>query len=870
MRRILYFVLILAMISFNITGTAFASAQTDAEKAEAAERLYAAAGALVPSASADGTISREAFLLSLISALRIDAEIRNEPRLFADVDPDSTLGSAVRYAVALGIVAPGEYFYPERSVTYAECFKMLVTALGFGDEAQLRGGYPSGYLVIASLEKLNNDLAYAPDAALVKENFYILMRNFLEAPTRNMDSIVVGNGEISTKYEKGQCILELVYDWTPFDGIVNGNENTYLYDNSLSTAEDSILIGDKLYKCSGDFILGMRVTGYSAEIDSKDTVVFSEVSRKNTVITIAAKDFLEITDKAVTAENENGRKRSYNLAGLHSVIYNGKFFSGAFADGFEIDTGSVTLIDNDSNSSYDVVYIRDGGIMKIGSVNDYTEKIYDAVSGESIDFSGNYTTKVYQNGAASSVAALKAGDVIEYYRSKDNEFTEMWVLSNTVSGILQTCTEDEALINDVTYGTAKYFRTFDQPSSLLGRENTYVLTESGDVATVAAVGASRAILAYAVRYNLSELSDAVEIRLYNEFGEYLLVQTADEVRYNREKLTYNEVYARLAAVGEQAIMYRLNSEGEISVINTENSIGIYNPSQDSAENLKRYNFENYSSTSASKITYKSFGLFVPFFSLDASTKIILVDDPEYTSGEERFSIGTTASWSNDSTFVRSSLLAYNVESSGRANILICKSGGSGNAVGSSSPSGVVDSVRAALDTQEETAYQITLCAGNQYKVFYVPMDSELKSIVADNNGNILLERGDFVRYTVNQRDEFTDLVVDFDFGKQDITHAVTRENHELNYYYGTVNAFSNSSVSLTLLESSNTNAVTGAGYSVSLIMNRPYVWLVDTQNKTVTAVSPSSIVSSELDALNPDKILLKTRYAEVTEAVIYR
>ncbi len=321
----------------------------------------------------------------------------------------------------------------------------------------------------------------------------------------------------------------------------------------------------------------------------------------------------------------------------------------------------------------------------------------------------------------------------------------------------------------------------------------------------------------------------------------------------------------------QVIMYKVNKDGAINSINTENGLGVYEPSVDSADQLKRYNFDNYDSDSASKVIYKTFGLFIPFFTIDASTKIILVGSSEYAkTDQERFSIGSTTSWGNDATFVRSNLLAYNVEACGRANILVCKTGSTGGSVGNNSSHGVIESIRWAVDNQEETAYQITLCAGNQYKKFYVPMDSSLLSKVVDNNGKYLLECGDVVRYTADQRDELTDLTVDFDYDKEDVLHAVTRENHEINYYYGSVNAISGSSVSLLLLDSSNTNAAGGGDHSVTLVNKRSYVWLVDTKKKTVTAVSPTSVISSEMDSTKPDKMLLKTRYAEVTEAVIYR
>lgn len=884
MKRIISLLLALALVLTCGFGTAVFAAEDESEsgsgaevvaqlsdEATAAKRLLEATGAQLPTAGSDGKISRGAFLVSLISALKYDIRY-DEESPFADIESDTAQSSAANYAVRLGIISGGTEFEPDRNITYAESIKMIVTSLGYGEEALAKGGYPGGYLRTATTRKIDRYLSYSSDDMLTEEDFYLLMRNFLEVPARIADNVVLrGSG---SSYKSDLCLLEFLYDWTEFDGVITGDENTFLYDSNGTVRSGSIQIDDTVYVCDEDYILGSSVTGWSEKVNSTETVVFMELSSRNDIVEISASDFSGISSSTVTSTDDNAKKHNYALSGLHSVIYNGKFYGGSLGANFTVDVGGVTLVDNNSDGRYEVVIIRDGGIMNITNVNDYAEKIYDSVSGDSLDISADVTNRVYSGGALSSAAVLRSGDVVEYYKSKDGKFNEIRILKDSVTGTLNGYSETEVEIDGKAFEYTKYFETYHRPEYLLGKENTFILTESGDIAAVANSGAAWATLAYVSGYQkLSPLDEKMDIRLFNEYGEYLELATADKVKYNgNSNLSASELFDTMSAAGEQVITYKLDAEGKICFINTENSLGVYDPTTDSPDELKRYNFDNYDSDTASKVIYKSFGLFIPYFTIDSATKIISVSDPDYVDNDkERFSIGSTTTWNNDATFVRSSLLAYNVEACGRANILVVCSGSGGSSVGNASAHGVVESIRKAIDNKGSVAHKITVCAGNQYKEFFVSnTNSTVRDKVIDSNGKYLIDCGDVIRYTADPKAELTDIALDFDYSEGDVVHAVTRENHEINYYYGTVNATSGSSVNLLLLDSSNTNAVGGGDHSITLVNKRAYVWLVDTERKKVTAVSPSSVISAELDSANPDKMLLKTRYAEVTEVVIYR
>ena len=68
---------------------------------------------------------------------------------YSDVTEEHVYSGAVNSAYALGIISPSALFNPDRTVKYQEAVKMVITALGYADAAELRGGYHGGYVGVA-------------------------------------------------------------------------------------------------------------------------------------------------------------------------------------------------------------------------------------------------------------------------------------------------------------------------------------------------------------------------------------------------------------------------------------------------------------------------------------------------------------------------------------------------------------------------------------------------------------------------------------------------------------------------------------------------------------------------------------------------
>jgi len=85
---------------------------------------------------------------------------------FTDVPADHWANVYISRAAAFGIInGMGDgTFLPDTDITYQQAIKMVVCALGYGVDAERRGGYPHGYVMTAM------DLGLAPSPAVMTEN----------------------------------------------------------------------------------------------------------------------------------------------------------------------------------------------------------------------------------------------------------------------------------------------------------------------------------------------------------------------------------------------------------------------------------------------------------------------------------------------------------------------------------------------------------------------------------------------------------------------------------------------------------------------------------------------------------------------------
>ena len=134
---------------------------------------------------------------------------------FTDVPADHGASGFIARAAAIGIVnGMGDgTFLPDEYVTYQQAMKMVVCALGYGVDAERKGGYPHGYVMTASM------LGLAPSMASVTENadrgeIMLMLAKALDVPimvameSENKTIYKVLNGEDGERFVTLRTRLE--------------------------------------------------------------------------------------------------------------------------------------------------------------------------------------------------------------------------------------------------------------------------------------------------------------------------------------------------------------------------------------------------------------------------------------------------------------------------------------------------------------------------------------------------------------------------------------------------------------------------------------------------------------------------------------
>lgn len=112
----------------------------------------------------DGPVTRAGITKMLV--LMLGSECAEESSDFTDVPYDHWACGYIVQAKKLRIInGIGDgTFAPEEYVTYQQAIKMIVCALGYGADAEQKGGYPHGYVMMAM------NLGIAPSKAIMTES----------------------------------------------------------------------------------------------------------------------------------------------------------------------------------------------------------------------------------------------------------------------------------------------------------------------------------------------------------------------------------------------------------------------------------------------------------------------------------------------------------------------------------------------------------------------------------------------------------------------------------------------------------------------------------------------------------------------------
>ncbi len=420
LKKVLALVLAFSMMFSVVAFANYADVDANADYAGAVELLSALdiiKGDDLGNFNPDNTITRAEYAAIVCRALGLEnaANGAKGATRFVDVAADHWASGYINLATQNGIIngyGDGN-FGPEDKVTYEQAVKMLVCALGFEPMAATKGGYPTGYLVVANQYKITAGVTATAEAP--RKTVAQLVYNALSTP--KMDQTSYGTDQkyevLDGKNDRDYATLLTdmnIYIATGVVGEKDGEDINF----ALTENSDDYEFGMTGEKKSDGFTnvttdLTFKINGSDIEkYEHQNVDVYVEkVSGKYYVLAVVAADIGETFDllsddvKSITNKgtsgieieyyDENNKTKTVKLDANAKLQFNKNTAVDTFADiaskicntvnaKGDVYTDSkddieLVLVENTGDSKYDTIVATQYFSTKVDSVNESKDKL---------------------------------------------------------------------------------------------------------------------------------------------------------------------------------------------------------------------------------------------------------------------------------------------------------------------------------------------------------------------------------------------------------------------------------------------------------------------------------------------------------------
>ncbi len=576
-------VILTVCMMISSLGVVSVSAYSDveSEKQNQAVELIAGLGIMSPdSADSFGSktlVRRGEFALYALKLMGYEVETHatGNDGYFSDTDTSTPEGAAVEMLVNMGAIPKeGAEYNPNEEVTYSEAVRILLNLMNYGEMAASYGGYPSGYIAVASTNDLHKNIYKSTNGVLTKTETAVLLYNALFVYPMEYDN---------DKYTKSdETLMEQVHDIYETEGLVTGYGDTYLGADK-SIGDNVVAIDGVTYSCSATSIkdyVGYYVKAYYTDVRGEGTkiVSFTLKSDKNTAIKVSAEDLYVSGDQV--EYDVDGRNKSMKLASQPQVIYNGRFYpksnttytnmESLFA---KVHEGEITFLANDGSDKANVIIIHEQKHLLVERVDKRNGRIYvKNGSGDQNAILNNVITidpddvdiTVYIDGKAASFDDIKENDAITLEQTLDNEEAVLYISRKTISGTISSVNNEDntVVIDNTEYDTSAYYTDNLDPNT----EGTFAVTTNGKIlGIVTPGGGGLREYAYVLNTYYDDGEECAYIKVFTTDSAVVRYKCVEGVKVNGRKCNYLEASQQVKT--SELITFRTNEDGEVTEIN---------------------------------------------------------------------------------------------------------------------------------------------------------------------------------------------------------------------------------------------------------------------------------------------------------------
>ena len=788
----------------------------------------------------DDTIIRSEVTKMAVHVLGLEdaAESAKGQTMFDDVSTDHWANGYINLAVSQGIIeGDGDgNFRPNAPITYAEAMTIMVRATGYTVSAEGKGGYPQGYIQVATSNGLTKNVQGSSAEEISRGNVAYLTTNALES--RLMEQTGFGSG---ASYEiTDKTLLKDYLKVTKDSGQIIAIENTSL-SGSSNLGKNQIKIGDKIYDAAYNMndLLGYNVEYYVKEYKdgSNELILAMPIKNKNNELIISADLFSKLTTKnnntaiEYYSSESSSKVSSAELDKNAVLIYNGKYedMDTSLLD-MSDKSGSITLLDTNKDSKYDIAFVKSYENIVVDSAT--SNKISDKYSETILKLDDNVDYRITKGLEEISISDLNEYDVLSVYASLDGKLYDIAVTSKKIEGRVSGKDSNGFIIIDgEKYKVApNYTNTIS-----IGTEGVFYLDIDGRIAATTAASNLSSNYGYLTRAYYSKNTDEkASFKIFTMDNKEVILEGTDKIKFNSVRNVsaeevVNTINGENNSTSAQLITYAVNSDNKITAINTA-----VDNSPTGAVNNNKFTL-NYSLSNAkfSKSLSKLGNV-----RIDSETVVFDVSGDNSVRNADMFEDGQVYD-----------ALIYDMTDNYTAKaVVVTKTQLSASA---DAPIAVVKEIMSASNSDDEqTDMLVALVDGKEVSVY-----AENENVLV--KGGNKLEMGDIIQYKTNSDDEIVSVRLLLDINDKD-NEMIASPDKDLETVYGKVTKKFTNSINVTV------NGGSAANYAIPSDVTVYSVDMTKSKNNILTA-KVSDIEVYDKDENN--RVFLKI-YDDVVEEIV--
>ncbi len=760
---------------------------------------------------------------------------------YPDVDQNYWANGFINTATNHGLVIGDDTgkFRPEDQIKFSEAATILVRALGYEPQAKSKGGYPAGYMAVASSIGLTKGISAASGALISRGDVAVMAYNALKINL--MEQTGFGS---NTKYEiTDKTLLEDKHNITLVTGKVNA-VGTSVLDSGSALSKNEIRIGDKNYstgKTDIRTILGFNVEGYLNN-QTKEIIAVVPQDGMNAVLNIDADNISSVentlSSKAVNYWKDLDSSSKTTKATVENdayVVYNGK--KSDFSKFGLISSGYMSLLDSDSNGKYDIVFVNETTNYVVDEVYPASQKITDKYSMPTLtlDFEDKNKTVILERGNEYiDISKLNQWDVITFTISEDEDIIFGNVVNDPLEGKITEISDNHVYVSGKKLSVAANY-----PGSFsVNDEGIFYIDYEGKIAAFDGVKSHNANYAYLENVAVTTgLSKVLKLELFTKEGKFEILEGASKMAVNSSRnLTPDEALSAIGATGK-LVTFEKDSAGKVKKIVTATQ------SSDINEDIFTLNMSEEDvvyRASSSKLTGSD-------MSVSINSDTIIFDIPA-DGNKDDYAVRSKSVFADGGLY---DVMVFDVTMDYKAGAVVITN--SDADADEASDIAVVDKVTVSKNSKGETIHKLYAFSGGKA----VTLDSKDETTFV-KSGTTLIKSGDIIQYRTNAQGAVDAINVLFDTDAAN-EEAKTEVSENLTTVYGRVVKKFSDSVNVQIGSSNAEN------YEISKAT--VYVYNSSVSKNKITVGDISDVERYENDG---GKVFMRIYKDEVKEIVVIK